>query len=630
MKKNLLFLFTVLCTFGVFTSCKDDDEPVLPPTVEDVLATYTSESLKAKVDGADAAADAKVEVTQAQDKSVTIKLFNIVPGAEEFDIPNATFEAVTKVAYISKLTGEASSDLVGYKVAVDGTVEKDILSVDIKLTEIEGDSINAKDLYGLIYKGDMNINVSGMPSEPMVQRVYITKVAKDTSMIKLTIKNFAFQEMTLGDIALDTILVQKRGNVLAFNASDRKLTIKNLGEVGIDLSGTIVGENMNLGLDILAALGAGQLNVKVDFAGKTVDENKVAQIKTMTITGDGIVESKFTTSKTTLKVWENTPAEKLSIIPTVELSEKATIDSVVMYVKGEPSVVLELDKPIDFSKLKTSSDYVKYFLAAEDPNTKGSHLIYVDLLKVESFKILMDEWEESGEPKGMTSSNGASSLLPIFGVTVPKPVAQYEEENVVRIMTFRTDTTSNWLTHAPVASTLVPAITAGTMFTGKFSIVMDNTLKSTQFGIPYSQKPDTFKITYKYTPGPQFYEQVVEQVEEDGEMVDDNVAKLVSGKTDECSINAYLYEVGSFDETLDGTNINTSDKVILKAILPSGVAQNEYKTMEIPFVETGNGTYDPTKKYKLAIVCSSSKDGDQFMGAPESTLFVKYLEVVAK
>lgn len=629
MKRNLLFLFTVLCTLGIFSSCKDDDEPVLPPTVKDVLATYSNETLKAKVDGIDAATDAKVEVTQSQDKSsITINLFNIVPGVKEFAIPDAKFEAVSKAAYVSKLTGEASSDLAGYKVSVDGTVEDDILSMDIQLTEIEGDTVNVKDLYNLVYKGNMNIAVAGMPSsDPLEQRVYIVKPrtnAADSAMIKLTIKNFSFEEMNLDDISIDTILVQKRGDVLAFNATDRKLTIKNLGEVGIDLKGTIVGDEMNLDLGILAAVDAGELKVNVDFAGKSVVENKVAQIKKMTIAGDGIVESIFTTAKTTLKVWENTPAEKLLIIPTIELADKATIDSVVMFVSGEPSVALALDQPIDFSKLKTSKDYVEYFLAAEDPNIKGKHRVSVDLMKVSEFKIMMDEWASSGEPVGMTSSNGASSLLPFMGIKVPKPVARYENENVVRIMTFRTDTANQPMT-------LVPAITAGTMFTGKFSIVMENTLKSTQFGIPYSQQPDTLKLTYKYTPGPEFFRQVVEKVpNKKGEMVDDNVAQLVPDMTDECSINAYLYEVDSFDETLDGTNINTSTKVILKASLPSGARQDEYKTLEIPFEKVNNGTYDPAKKYKLAVVCSSSKRGDEFMGAPESTLFVKYLEVTSK
>jgi hypothetical protein len=37
--------------------------------------------------------------------------------------------------------------------------------------------------------------------------------------------------------------------------------------------------------------------------------------------------------------------------------------------------------------------------------------------------------------------------------------------------------------------------------------------------------------------------------------------------------------------------------------------------------------FDPAKKYKLAVVCSSSKDGDKFSGAPGSVLYVDDLEV---
>ena len=38
-------------------------------------------------------------------------------------------------------------------------------------------------------------------------------------------------------------------------------------------------------------------------------------------------------------------------------------------------------------------------------------------------------------------------------------------------------------------------------------------------------------------------------------------------------------------------------------------------------------SWDATKKYKLAIVCSSSKDGDKFSGAPGSVLYVDDLKV---
>lgn len=40
--------------------------------------------------------------------------------------------------------------------------------------------------------------------------------------------------------------------------------------------------------------------------------------------------------------------------------------------------------------------------------------------------------------------------------------------------------------------------------------------------------------------------------------------------------------------------------------------------------------YDATKTYKLAIVCSSSKDGANFNGAANSTLIVDELEVIGE
>lgn len=40
--------------------------------------------------------------------------------------------------------------------------------------------------------------------------------------------------------------------------------------------------------------------------------------------------------------------------------------------------------------------------------------------------------------------------------------------------------------------------------------------------------------------------------------------------------------------------------------------------------------YDSSKKYKMAIVCSSSKAGDSFKGAVNSTLFVDELEIIGE
>lgn len=347
----------------------------------------------------------------------------------------------------------------------------------------------------------------------------------------------------------------------------------------------------------------------------------------MKIEHPAIISAKEKSSKMTLQFWSSDAVKLTAIIPSFTLSEKAKVDSISLFLAEKWVKRLDLNSPLDLSVLKdVENDYIQYTISAEDPNKQTIYKIAADRLLDPSLVFTMDKWSATGEPEGLASSNQATGLLPIFGIFVPKPVAK-SDDGIVRIVTSRTDAIKS-------PSTLVPAITAGTMFTGTFNMnfAMSNQLKCTQFGIPYRDEPKTFKVIYKYTPGPQFFHQiVVDSLDKKGKVIKDNVAELVSGRTDECSINAYLYEVSSYDETLDGTNINDPDNtVIMKALLPNGKATTEYTTQDISFEPTGKGSYDPSKKYKIAIVCSSSKDGDKFEGAPESTLYIKHLEVTAK
>lgn len=56
--------------------------------------------------------------------------------------------------------------------------------------------------------------------------------------------------------------------------------------------------------------------------------------------------------------------------------------------------------------------------------------------------------------------------------------------------------------------------------------------------------------------------------------------------------------------------------------------QATYKEFNVNFEYKNGKSWDTSKKYKLAIVCSSSKDGDNFSGAPGSVLYIDNLEVV--
>ena len=383
-----------------------------------------------------------------------------------------------------------------------------------------------------------------------------------------------------------------------------------------NLKGAIIGDDMTLALDIDAL---GMLKVKVAFKGVNVVESQTVSMEEMTITSNVIMGQETASGSLTLKVWGDTPDQDLLLTPKYKISDNGTVGYILLHRDGQEDVYLSQDqvdgkKPIDFSVLKSKDDYIQYHMLAEDPNVSKDYTIYVERWLV-NFTFDMKEWVD-GNPKGLTSSNGAAELLPWMGINLPAPGAPVTkaEDGSARITTFKT------LNKAGANPTLIPAITSGTLFSGDFEIDTKNTLKSTKFGVPYKNaKPVNFKFKYKYTPGETVYQSVEENKK--------NVAKVVEGKVDECSIAAYLYEVSDYSETLDGTNINTSEKVILRAALADGTAKNDYVEVTVPFEEIGNGSYDASKKYKLAIVCTPSKWGDQFMGADLSSLYVKYLAV---
>lgn len=56
-------------------------------------------------------------------------------------------------------------------------------------------------------------------------------------------------------------------------------------------------------------------------------------------------------------------------------------------------------------------------------------------------------------------------------------------------------------------------------------------------------------------------------------------------------------------------------------------SHESYVDFNVSFEWKEGKSWDASKKYKLAIVCSSSKDGDKFSGAPGSVLYVDDLKV---
>lgn len=163
-----------------------------------------------------------------------------------------------------------------------------------------------------------------------------------------------------------------------------------------------------------------------------------------------------------------------------------------------------------------------------------------------------------------------------------------------------------------------PKITSGSLFLGNFKLDMKVPLKSTKFGVIIKDKPLAIsgKLSYKsgleyhYCPDPS------------PQMT--NITEVVPGKKDEGLVGVVVYEVADAEESLNGLDIYTSDKIIgmAKATYQDGF-KGDFK-LDIEYTKD----FDPAKTYKLAVIFSASKDGDKFSGAGGSTLKLAKLDLV--
>ncbi len=151
---------------------------------------------------------------------------------------------------------------------------------------------------------------------------------------------------------------------------------------------------------------------------------------------------------------------------------------------------------------------------------------------------------------------------------------------------------------------------SGSIFLGNFnsSVALTQPLAATQFGQPYVGAPARFTGYYKYAPGAHYQ---------------DENGNIVSGMQDQCAVYAVLFKGSG---RLDGTNILTSNLIIAKAIVPDGTAKSDFTKFDIPFTYVPGA--DTSGALMLAIVASSSKDGDTYKGAVGSTLVIDSLRII--
>ena len=126
MKKNLFFVFTMLCALSFFTACSDDDDNKTDDGWKAISATYTAETLKLPMGGTEVA-DQSVKVDASSAEQATITLANLIPGEAEVKIE----AKMVKTGESYALEGSNTNDL--RTVSAKGTVEAGVLTLDATL-----------------------------------------------------------------------------------------------------------------------------------------------------------------------------------------------------------------------------------------------------------------------------------------------------------------------------------------------------------------------------------------------------------------------------------------------------------------------------------------------------------------
>ncbi|KKB49218.1 DUF4925 domain-containing protein [Parabacteroides gordonii] len=154
MKKNFLYLFTVLCTLSFFTACGDDDDDPKDPTVLDVNTAYSGDKLDLKYgDSALLGKEITFDTKDGKTATITMKgLFNLsellaqlmpkstaaAPSMAPGVIPGEVTTTISNVPLI--LSGETYTfegeytGASGVKATYSGEVKKDKLTMAVKAT----------------------------------------------------------------------------------------------------------------------------------------------------------------------------------------------------------------------------------------------------------------------------------------------------------------------------------------------------------------------------------------------------------------------------------------------------------------------------------------------------------------
>lgn len=354
--------------------------------------------------------------------------------------------------------------------------------------------------------------------------------------------------------------------------------------------------------------------ILVGFTSCIKDEplDREADIVDIKITGDGFIDRSISEDNRIELILADT-VDLTKVKPIFSLSSNATISP----ASGEP-IDLSFGKEVTYTVTSQSGNYTKDYI-----------------VKIGSIQIKwsFDEWALAGTEKypypiltDATWNNANSGV--VTAIMGGIPIDRYPTDKTTDCIKGEYGASLQTKKGGKVLGFVNIPIFAGNLFRGDFKVKsISNPLTALELGRNHPKeigKPVTFKGYYKYSPGPQ---------------MTDKKGNPIPG-TDEMSVYAAIFRVTkgapADKEYLDGSTILTSERVVARAEwVPGGEgiiekpAINGFTEFSIPFKYTNSLNYDQYD-YRLTLVCSSSKDGNLYVGAVGSELIVDEFEIVCE
>lgn len=456
------------------------------------------------------------------------------------------------------------------------------------------------------YKGLLDILLGSSPvGSDIPKNITVAKVDGET--ISLTMEDFSFMGMELGTIKVDSCRLAL-SDVPEYDytfTGEQTMTFDPIGEQHITVDGHFFGNTISININI--DFSGTPVVVTFDGTKLTGEESSEALITSFTFDSSdpanaAVYSSSLDQESRTVSVTVQDGGDLTALVPTIEISAGAALSP----ASGTP---------IDLSNGKS----VTYTVTAEDGTVNEYTVsVYGRAAYFYDFEnwVEGDMYSDVFNPEGWATCNDAVALIKNMGPLFGHP--SYKGEYPVRPTDDGVEgkgaiIESVYTSYGDMMGQTIPAVTSGTIFLGTFNAMaaMQDPMSTTQFGILFEDKPLAVTGWLKYTPGEDFYD-------ENGNIID---------QQDLGTVNAVLYEVSDESETLNGSNIYTSESICATGSFETaGLEDFTQFSFDLEYTKE----YDPSKTYKLAVIFAASKEGNQYRAASGSIMVVDNVTIICE